>query len=266
MNLVKSALIIVQAFAFNVLLINCATVFAQPDFFNHSKKEDTLWIKTHFIIEHSDSLIDFSSHSTLNYRLVIVRESKTTVHFKIEVKSITPSPNDLYPLSILDDKLQIYLTPSRYINSDHQIIGALADSILNLAPIQTQHELVYRVIRFTTRHLFWGNPSGLPSASDAYQNRAVNCIGFTNLAAAILRNLGIPTRTLRTFMGLSLVPHYLLEVYYPSEDNWITFDAQTGIPNPSNIALYTHHDWDFDGQKRTRPLVTDPKIKVYFGN
>jgi len=247
------------------LLTSTVVLHAQPVFFDHSAKTEVPWVKHHYVIEHTDSLIDFAGHSSLNYRLNVERESRSVVHFNIEVRSTFPKPEDPFPLTVVSDELQPYLNPSRYINSDHQKIKHIADSIHNAAPVHSQYDLVWRVIQYTAAHLSWGNPSDLPSAMDALEQRVVNCIGYTHLPAAILRHLGIPARTVRTFLGLRLTPHYLLEVYYPSEDDWITYDPQSGVPNPANIALYVHHDWDFEGQRRTRPLVTDPNIKVYLG-
>ncbi len=243
-----------------------SVLLAQPNFFDHSRTNEPTWIKRHFVIEHADSLMDFNSHQSLNYRLNVERESTAVLHFRIEVKSRLPKPGDSYPLASVPDQLALYTQPSRYINSSHPTIVNLADSLLNLAPVNLQHELVWRVIRYTGGRLSWGDPSALPAATDAYESRVANCIGFTHLPAAILRHLGVPCRTVRTFMGLNLTPHYLLEVYYPSEDNWVTYDPQTGVPLPENIALYTHHDWDFEGQRRTRPMVTDPNITVYIGH
>jgi len=239
--------------------------YNQPNFFQHGKQAEDDLLKTHFIIEHQDSLIDFQPHESFNYRLTVTRESKTSVHFRMEVRTTLPQPIDPFPIEPLPEEFARYTSASRYINSNDSKIKYLADSLLSIGHFTTQDELVRLVIRYTQWHLSWGNPSELPSATDAHAVRVTNCIGYTHLAAAILRVYGIPVRTVRTFLGVGLVPHYLMEVYYPSINNWITYDPQMGSPLPENIVLYTHHDWDFDGQQRTRPMVTDPAIRVYFG-
>jgi transglutaminase-like putative cysteine protease len=249
--------------------VSNSSIAQPPNFFDHHPSTAPKWNELVFTIERSGSLIDFSSHHSSNYRVEVERINERTVVFRTGVAQIMPRPTDAYPYPELGQELATYLRPTRYIESTDPRLVALADAILDTAQIATAHDLVLRVLRWNRGHLSWGNPAELPSATDAFETRSVNCIGFAHLPAALLRHLGIPTRTVRTFMAAPeanrLVPHYLLEVYYPSLGNWVTFDPQTGPPSPSNIALYTHHDWDFEGQRRTRPLVSDPTVRVWSG-
>jgi transglutaminase-like putative cysteine protease len=251
--------------------VSNSSIAQPPNFFDHHPSNEPKWSELVFTIEHSESLIDFSSHRSANYRVEVERVDGRTVVFRTGVAQLMPRPLDAYPYPGSGPELTPYLKPSRYIESTDPRIVALADAILDTAQIATAHDLVLRVLRWNRGHLSWGDPAGLPSATDAFETRSVNCIGFTHLPAALLRHLGIPARTVRTFKaatgagGGALVPHYLLEVYYPSLGDWVTFDPQSGPPSPSNIALYTHHDWDFAGQRRTRPLVSDPRVRVWTG-
>lgn len=253
-----------------VVIFQAQFAVAQPpNFFNHTPSDEPQWSELVFTIEHREALIDFASHESENYRVITERLNDQTIVFRTGVLQVMPSPDDTYPYTDLDQGIERYLKPSRYIQSNDPIIVKLANAIRDTAQFTTTHELVVNVLRWNRGHLRWGNPSDLPSATDAYETRNVNCIGFTHLPAAILRALGIPARTVRTFIAAPeanrLIPHYLLEVYYPSIDQWVTFDPQTGPPAPSNIALYNHHDWDFEGQRRTRPLVSDPNVRVWSG-
>lgn len=253
-----------------VIVVHAQFAIAQPpNFFNHSPSDEPKWHEVTFTIEHAEALIDFSSHESANYRMLTERRDERTIVFRISLLLEAIRPSDAYPYGELGSDYQLFLGPSRYIQSNDPTIVQIARSIRDSSSYQNAYELVMNVLNWNRRHLQWGNPSDLPSALDAYTTRQVNCIGFTHLPAAILRYLGIPARTVRTFIAApdvnGLVPHYLLEVYFPSINNWVTFDPQTGPPSPSNIVLYTHHDWDFEGQRRTRPLVSDPLVTVWSG-
>ncbi|MEI6535971.1 MAG: hypothetical protein WCN98_11560, partial [Verrucomicrobiaceae bacterium] len=82
----------------------------------------------------------------------------------------------------------------------------------------------------------------------------------------ILRNLGVPVRTMRVFVpngSGGLTRHTVIEVYYPEDDLWVACDPQlNGSVSPDMIYLFTDADWSIEGQRKTRPFSTDPKTRV----
>lgn len=124
------------------------------------------------------------------------------------------------------------------------------------------------VLRWNRQHLTYGEPSAIHTALEAFDVRVANCIGFAHLPAALLRNLGIPARVVRTFMvhGPHLTRHYLLEVYYPEDDQWLTFEPQTvSQPAGTNLFLYADADWNQDVHRITRAFSVDTRTHVLAG-
>ncbi|WP_009032826.1 transglutaminase-like domain-containing protein [Indibacter alkaliphilus] len=214
---------------------------------------------------------EMQSYQSLNYATEIRKIEDGRVEIINTLANQMPNPKDAFPLRNIPNSLdKRYLSPSPKIESKDPRIQSLAEEILTRLDDPNTKDVVYEVLRWNRGHLFWGNPNEVPSAIESFENQTVNCIGFTHLPAAILRHLGIPARTVRTFIARPdqnrLIPHYLLEVYFPSLEGWITYEPQgPGMPFIENIVLYTHHDWDVEGQKIFRPLSRDMNITVSGG-
>ena len=187
-----------------------------------------------------------------------------------------------------------YLKPGRYVNADDPEVKAFTAAIMKGKNFTNQHELVMYVIRQCAARMKYGDSELIPSASEALTKGVGNCIGYTHLPAAVLRNLGIPTRNVRAFItnpvrktGISFevgqsagnfssqgeprppwVPHYLLEVFYPSLNQWVSFDPQSRLEGISFfcVALYEAPDWDMAKHRATRPMALDPNLVILGGN
>ncbi|PRY86237.1 transglutaminase superfamily protein [Mongoliibacter ruber] len=235
------------------------------------EKNEIEGISRLFLIHSPLGLPEMQSYKSLNFstEIKIVEEYRAEIVNTLADKM--PSPQDPFPLEEIPGTLdQRYLNPSPKIESENPRISALAQEILSKLDQPNAKEVVFEVLRWNRSHLIWGNPNDVPSAIESLDTRTVNCIGFTHLPAAILRQLGIPARTVRTFIARPdqnrLIPHYLLEVYYPSLDGWITYEPQgPGMPFIENIVLYTHYDWDIEGQRNFRWLARDLNKTVLGG-
>jgi hypothetical protein len=183
---------------------------------------------------------------------------------------------------------KIYLNPGKYVNSDHPEIKAFTAKIMEGQNFTNQHELVKYVIKQCASKLRYGDSELIPNAQEALSKGIGNCIGFTHLPAAVLRNLGIPTRNIRVYntasaliSGISRgesagdffaektqrapwIPHYILEVYYPSLNNWVSYDVQSRLNfvNLNSVVLYESSDWDMPKHRSSRPLATDINLMI----
>lgn len=224
-----------------------------------------------YVIASPLGLPPFEDYQSLNFATEIRKLEEDRVEIVNTLAERMPMPVDPYPLPQIPTSLdRRYLAPSPKIESEDPRIAKLAKDIMSKLDGPSTKEVVFEVLRWNRGHLFWGNPNEVPSAVESLEGKTVNCIGFTHLPAAILRHLGIPARTVRTFIARPdqnrLIPHYLLEVYYPSLDGWITYEPQgPGMPFVENIVLYTHHDWDVQGQRTFRGLAQDMNITVSGG-
>lgn len=227
--------------------------------------------KIYVIVSPLSGFPEMQSYQSLNYATEIRRMEDNRVEIVNTLADRMPTPEDAFPMKDIPASLdKRYLSPSPKIESEDPRIHQLAREITSKLSQPTAKEVVFEVLRWNRGHLMWGNPNEVPSALESLDNQTVNCIGFTHLPAAILRHLGIPARTVRTFIARPdqnrLIPHYLLEVYYPSLGGWVTYEPQgPGMPFVENIVLYTHHDWDIEGQRTFRGLARDMNITVSGG-
>ena len=226
-------------------------------------------VRHFFVLEHTEpeAIPDYPDYRSLNLRQEILDRGSGRTVIQIMVDRSLPVPGDPFPTGGFDASFSRYLNPSPHIESDDPEILAIRDQILEEHNPQTQVEAVYAVMRWNRRHLRWGEPTQVPTALEALDRGIANCIGFTHLPAAILRSMGIPARTLRTYIGRPavnrIIPHYLTEVYYAEAGGWITYEPQgPAIPSPENIVAYPHHDWSREGQAAFRPIATDPDLTV----
>ncbi|AXJ01517.1 Transglutaminase-like superfamily protein [Cyclonatronum proteinivorum] len=220
-----------------------------------------------FVLVHPDGLPDYPEYASLNLRQEVVSREHGKVTLQITVNRSFPDTDDPFPTQEFDPSFRQYLEPSSSIESDHPEILAIRDQILAEHNPQTQLEAVNAVLRWNRQHLRWGEPVEVQTALEALHTGVVNCIGFTHLPAAILRSMGIPVRTLRTFIGNParnrIIPHYLTEVYFPGAGGWVTYEPQgPAVPSAENIVAYAHHDWDPAGQAAFRPVSNDPRLRV----
>ncbi|MCC5934375.1 MAG: hypothetical protein JJU35_08990 [Balneolales bacterium] len=223
----------------------------------------------YYTISNPGGMYDFQAYESLTFRQEVISRTETEIVLRVRTAKRAPQQmGSPYPVQALPDTFAPYLSPTSWIQSEDARIARIAAEIREAYPNANQHDLVYQVMLWNARHLQYGDPSGIHDAIYALENRVVNCIGYAHLPAALLRNLGIPARVVRTFVHRypSFTRHYLLEVYYPEEDVWLTLEPQT-ISAPFNYNVFLYHDSDWNQQKHlvSRAFSIDPQTTVRLG-
>lgn len=229
--------------------------------------EPAAWRSRRFRITNPAGVYDFQDFESATFRQEVEARPDGSLVVTVSAPERLPRPAGAYPARPVAEGLRRYAAPSRHIQSEDEEIARLARRIEAAAGATTQAEMVEAVLAWSRGHLRWAHPDEVPDARTALERGTGNCIGFTHLPAALLRHLGIAARTVRTFMVFedygALVPHYLLEVYYPEADAWVLYEPQgPGVPSINNLALYRHHDWSVEGQRASRPFSRDPRTRV----
>lgn len=223
---------------------------------------DTLeWV---YRVENPGGVDIFPDFESGTLEQAVHRESDTAVTITVRVLDRVPTMPDPYPVDV-PDSIQRFLDATAHIQSGDPEIARVAARILELADPDTEGELVNAVLHWNRSHMKWDRPDEVPDALTSLHRGTGNCIGFVNLPAAILRHLGVPARTVRTFFVRQghLVPHYQLDVYFPESNRWLTYEPQgPSTPDGRNLVLYTDPDWSPAGQQRTRPFSRDPATHV----
>lgn len=222
-----------------------------------------------YTFENENGIYDLITHETATFKQEVERINDKKSVVRITIRNGFPRVNATYPLEELPDNMQQYLKPTSHIQSDAPEIARLAKRIKDSTDFGNDlWHLVSSVLQWNRGILRYGSPSEIPTALDAYNDRFVNCIGFVHLPAAILRNMGIPARVVRTFIvrGSRLTRHYLLEVYFPEDDVWVTFEPQTlSTPMRGNVAAFVDNNWNQEKHVIMRNFSIDPKTFVRHG-
>ncbi len=223
----------------------------------------------YYTVSNPNGVYGFQEYASPTFQQDIVSQSDTETVIRVRTALRAPQQmNSTFPVTGLSDDFDQYLGSTRWIQSDDSRIAEIADQILADHPSDNLHDIVYQVMVWNARHLQYGDPSGIHDAIYALENRVVNCIGFAHLPAAILRHLGIPARVVRTFVSRypGFSRHYLLEVYYPEEDVWLTLEPQTvSAPFDFNVFLYHDSDWNQQKHLESRAFSLDPQTTVRLG-
>lgn len=119
-------------------------------------------------------------------------------------------------------------------------IGALAEEIVTNAKAQTRYQKAAAIERYLQNSFAYSLDmkagGSEPLADFLFNVRAGHCEYFSTAMAVMLRTQGIPTRVVNGFQrgqynemaGVYIVTekeaHSWVEVYFPSQDAWVTFD------------------------------------------
>ena len=226
------------------------------------------WQRAVLRITNPKGVYPFTDYTCGSFTQRVTRESEGAVTIQTQVPRQIPKPAQTYPLTAIPESAKPYLQPTARIQSDHPEIARAAQAILQSAHAQTEADVVQAVCTWTQRHMVWALPDEVPDALTCLRRKRGNCIGFSHLAGAILRHLGVPARTIRVFVALpngGLTRHTLIEVYYPQDDLWVACDAMLGGRISGDMLfLYTDADWSVVGQRATRPFSIGPNTRVTF--
>jgi hypothetical protein len=132
---------------------------------------------------------------------------------------LPPAKSDSWPAEV-----RRWLMPTATVQCQHpdivkralQLKGKQTD-VLKLAEAVAAH-----------RHRLKGNGCGYQDAVTTLHNNGA-CTGCANLAAALLRAMGVPARVLACFptWGTPLQTHYIVEVYVP-DFGWVWLESTMG--------------------------------------
>lgn len=144
-----------------------------------------------------------------------------------------------YPIKSVPDNVRIYLQPTDLIQSNNNKFFLLSKKLL--AGTRNQVQAVALVLNFVVDHIKYRVNPPKYDALYTLENGLGNCQNYAHLAAAILRNGGIPVRivtgitakkgwkakTGTTLWNLALGEgrHAWFEVYYPNF-GWVGYDPQ----------------------------------------
>ncbi|TVP47352.1 MAG: transglutaminase family protein [Mongoliibacter sp.] len=222
-----------------------------------------------YTFEHPEGVYELPNHQTATYKQEVERINEQKSIVRITIADKYPTLNSTYPISGLSTEKEQYTKPTSHIQSDASEIAAVAQMVKDSTDYgDNLWHLVISTLSWSRSVVRYGRPSDIPTALDAYRDGVANCIGFVHLPAAVLRNMGIPARVVRTLMvrGSRLTRHYLLEVYFPDDDLWITFEPQTlRPPMKGNIAAFVDNNWNQEKHVTSRNFSIDPLTTVRHG-
>lgn len=164
-------------------------------------------------------------YDAINYSQRITPISSTSVEVELFTNAYIETNND-YPISpsLFPVDVQQYLEPvSGSIQSDDPRIISLAQQIMNGSNNQTQ--IIENTMMWLQNNIVLHEPS-VPEPQDALsvllRGTAV-CMGYSNLTAAILRSVGIPTKVVTGCTGT--IGHAWNEMFFYN-NGWFPSSSQ----------------------------------------
>ena len=153
------------------------------------------------------------------------------------LKTRVPFP---IPAQMISSSISQYLVPERDRQSDDQTLSRLAREIT--AGSRYEHEAANAILSWMADNLTFDNSISVPvDAVSALRYRKAYCVGYSNLAVAMLRAVGIPARVAHGYLppgyewgfskeywGVKVNDggfHAYLEIYYP-DTGWAFSDAE----------------------------------------
>ena len=258
------------------------------------------WNEVAYLLSHPDGHPEIADYACATYRVSVVEQCPHALRITVAIPRTLPSFSDPYPPEDIPFEITPYLEPTPRVQSEDEVVVKLADRILASVPRpRTQEDVVAAVIRWTSEHMEYALPNEVPDAVTCIKRHKGNCIGFTHVAAALLRHLGIPARTVRALFvcpncgkgsrlpgphtqayGPSgrveiqegviatgythMLRHSVVEVYYPKSGQWAMYEPQGACPvDALNIRLASHVGWDSATQKKAQKITKDPKTHIY---
>lgn len=153
-----------------------------------------------------------------------------------------------------------FLGPSKEIQSDDPLIINLTRQVISGS--KYQNEAVYKILRWINDNITYKlDPKGPKTALDVLFEKRGYCVGYSNLAVAMLRSAGIPARNVHgihidsdsllienEYMPLSLkgvTLHRWIEVFYP-DVGWVFSDPRFSVNHIGANYIYLAYQDGFD--------------------
>lgn len=176
----------------------------------------------------SGSLNDIQEYHAGSFDQWILSRTDANVTVKLVSKASLDTQAG-FPLDAGDLPSEVlpYLQPTSQQQSDDPAIITQAQALVVGAEAEAQ--AVVSILDWVRANITYDHSFSLPvDAVSVYNNRSGFCAGFSNLAVALLRAVGIPARV-QTGCGLWALPngggHAWIEVYYP-DIGWVPSEPQ----------------------------------------
>lgn len=270
---------------------------------------DRLWTKvdaegrrspTHIVykIANPNGLCNFRSYEEGAYKQVVeqVVGEPNAVKITVDVPGLFPEMTQPFPLLKTVKRMEMFSTGTLRIQSNDERIAKVAQEVYACAreeklqeigvfeenggtvsdahrpaPLR-QEDIVRETLKWMHRYILYSddNLNELTDAVTTLERRRGHAVASANLTVAILRNLKIPARVVRTFSltrasrgGLRFGRKSLVEVYYQADKKWMLYSPQVSLPvAPLNVFLYVSADWDQKQHDAFKPTSTDVKTKI----
>jgi hypothetical protein len=197
------------------------------------------------------------NYANSSYSQKVLQEDEFSKRMLIEVSlsplnSRAPFPTSLQQLSW---EMNSFLTPGKDIPASEGAIASQAKKLVQDA--RTVHEAVSAIFNWIVDNHTYDSGRNTPQdGRSVFYNKRGSCVGYTNLAIAMLRSLGIPARYAHGYLppgydwgiskkywGVQISGggyHAWVEVYYP-DVGWTFSDLlhSKNFVDPFHILRYT---------------------------
>jgi len=130
-----------------------------------------------------------------------------------------------------DPNLWMGSTP--VVNSNFPALSTVVNSITQGA--QTPGDKIMKILGWLSKNVTYGYDNIGLDSTHVFQDHLGTCTGYANLAAAMGRAAGIPTRTIPNILvGSALNTHYINEFYLGPRAGWWRIEPQSLNPNVSS--------------------------------
>jgi transglutaminase-like putative cysteine protease len=169
-----------------------------------------------------------------------------------------PDSRELVPEENYSEEIRQWLNPTIFIQSDHEEIRATAELLsMNTSDIIT---IVDNIIGFVANNITY--IYGLEDALGTLRRGYGVCTGKANLATALLRACGIPSRVIMVYPT-----HYLIE-YYLHSYGWVKAESTHGAhpwPNDVYTVAFTAYTCDETNQSVINGQSPYSGVIAYWG-
>jgi transglutaminase-like putative cysteine protease len=192
-----------------------------------------------------DKIEDYQN-ATFSQRVTARGDERLTVEFRTDLDIDTQIAYPLDPAAI-PEEVRPYLAPTSVEQSDDPAIVELAHKLVRGAT--TEAQAVVAILEWVRGNIGYDYTFSLAAdALSVYDNRSGVCIGFSQLAVALLRAAEIPARV-QTGCALWSLPHGgghgWIEVYYP-DLGWVSSEPQSS-ENYIDRHLVSETWWEWCG-------------------
>jgi hypothetical protein len=197
------------------------------------------------------------NYANSSYSQKVLQEDEFSKRMLIEVSLSPLNSRASFPISLqqLSWEMNSFLTPGKDIPANEGPIASQAKKLVQEA--RTVHEAVSAIFNWIVDNHTYDSGRNTPQdGRSVFYNKRGSCVGYTNLAIAMLRSVGIPARYAHGYLppgydwgiskkywGVQISGggyHAWVEVYYP-DGGWTFSDLlhSKNFVDPFHILRYT---------------------------